>query len=333
MKLGNFVRLLSLAAPVVLLAACSDDPTNQGSGDAFAIVSNRASTIQGVGSAFTVTARVVDRAGTSLPVQVTATSSKVDVVAVDSFRYAPELQETRFYLRTLKVDASAPVVLTAASLTDTVEVKVLSGPFPGTVNTAAFSGGTVLQFTSTTNLFDANTAVAVTTTEPGFLIDVTPTRVRYLLPFGTPAGPIPYAITGAGPADFSLSGNSNVPAIPCTDAFEPNNTLGAANTTALTVGGSVYGGANLTTDVDDIFRFTVTEAGSYELRVDWSDGTDVDVYPLSAAGNLLSTAGGTAAKPEVATVTMAPGNYFAVVEMYDDAGGACTTYKLTLTKK
>ena len=127
MKIGKIARLLVLVAPLALtLAACSDDPTSEGVGDAFAIVTNKSATTLGVGETFTLVAQVVDRAGTPLPIQVQATSAKPASVVLnnDSTKFVPELQETRFQARTLKVDASAPLILTAGALTDTVFVKV-----------------------------------------------------------------------------------------------------------------------------------------------------------------------------------------------------------------
>jgi hypothetical protein len=333
MKLGNKVWLQSVALATLALVACSDDPTDEGSGDAFAIVSDVSTAVRPVGASFTVTAKVVDRLGTPLPIRVTAATTKPDVVALDSSTYVPELQESRFYLRSLKVEASTPLVLTAQTLSDTVDVRVLTGPFPGTLTTAAFSGGTVLTFTNPTPLFDANTAVTVTAAETGFVVDQTPTTLRFFLPFGQPTASIPYSITGAGPADFNLSGNFNLSApIACADRFEPNNTLSTATAGQLAPGSPVFGSLNFTTDPEDLYRVVITEAGQYRFTVDWSDAADVDMAPLTTAGGLLSAAGGTAAKPENATVTLQPGTYLGYVLMYDDAGGACTTYRLSVTK-
>jgi hypothetical protein len=340
MRLGKYMRLLSLVAPLAgISAACSDDPTDEGSGDAFAIVTNRSSTEQGAGSAFTLTATVVDRLGTPLPIQVVATSGVPTSVVVDSTRYVPELQETRFYLRSLAVNAAVPVVLTAEMLTDTVEVRVLSGPFPGTVATAAVGGLTVLVFTSTTDLFDANTAATITGGETGFVLDVTPTRLRYILPFGTGVGPIGYSITGAGPANFNLSGTFNLPtAIPCPDTANEgatgNDTFATATAGVLAVGTPAYGSGSFNTDPHDWFSFNVAEAGSYRVRLDWGDGTDADVYLTNAAGvNLAGFAGATGANhPENITMTLQPGTYLAHVELYDSAGGPCMTFKLEVTK-
>ena len=61
MRIGNYVRLLSVvAATAVAFTACSDDPTDEGAGDAFAIVTNKSITTLGAGQTFTVTAQVVD---------------------------------------------------------------------------------------------------------------------------------------------------------------------------------------------------------------------------------------------------------------------------------
>lgn len=334
MRFPKIVQLLTVAAPLALVACSGDDITNEGAGEPFAIVTSRSSVQQAVGNRVTITAQVIDRGGTPLDIPVTATALVATAATVDSTVYVKEIQETRFFIRSLAVNAGAAIELKAGPLTDTVNVRILSGPFPGTVNTAAFSGGQVLQFTSTTPLFDANTAVTVTTSEPGYLIDVTPTRVRYLLPFGTGAGAVPYSITGAGPADFSLTGSATVPAVACADSFEPNNTRATANTSGLVVGTSLYGSGQLTSDSDDYYRVTITEPGTYRFEIDWTDATDVDLIPRSPTGAVMSGAAATAAKPERANVNItAPGDYFVQVNMYDDAGGACTTYKLTVTKQ
>jgi hypothetical protein len=125
MKIGKFARLLVLVAPLALtLAACSDDPTSEGVGDAFAIVTNKSATTAAVGDKFTVVAQVIDRAGTPLPIQVTVTAGNAAAVTNDSTRFVPELQETRIYARAVKAVASAPLILTAGALSDTVKVTV-----------------------------------------------------------------------------------------------------------------------------------------------------------------------------------------------------------------
>jgi hypothetical protein len=182
-------------------------------------------------------------------------------------------------------------------------------------------------------LFDANTSATVSASEDGFVVDVTPTQLRFLLPFGEPAGAIPYAITGAGPSDFSLSGSFNLAqAIGCDDPYEPNNSVAEANTTALTIGTPLYGSGSLGGDPNDFYRFTVTEAGTHVIAIDWSDDADLDIYLRNSAGaNMAGFAGATVAKPERITMNLPAGDYYVQTDFYDSAGGPCTTFKITVT--
>jgi hypothetical protein len=124
MKMSNLVRLLMVAAPVMLIAACSDDPTSEGSGDAFAIVTNVSEGVRSLNTGFTLTGAVVDRQGTRLPTELSVTSVNTGSVAIDSTRFVLELQETRVYARAIGASAGAPIVFSAASLADTVTIIV-----------------------------------------------------------------------------------------------------------------------------------------------------------------------------------------------------------------
>jgi hypothetical protein len=125
MRLDRFLRLLPVAAPLILVAACSGDPANEGGGDPFAIETEFSNGARLVNSTFTITARVVDRARTPLPLRLEVTSGKTDVVAIDSVPFAPELQTSTVYARALKADvAGAPLIFSVAGLQDTVIVRV-----------------------------------------------------------------------------------------------------------------------------------------------------------------------------------------------------------------
>ena len=124
MRLGKFVQVLALTAPMAIAAvACSDDPTDEGSGDPFAIVTSFSEGTRSVGTAFTITGKVVDRLGTPLPIQLTVTSGAASV-AIDSTRFVTELQETRVYARAVAASAGTSVVFTGGALSDTVTVVV-----------------------------------------------------------------------------------------------------------------------------------------------------------------------------------------------------------------
>ena len=67
----------------------------------------------------------------------------------------------------------------------------------------------------------------------------------------------------------------------------------------------------------------VATAGTYDLRFDWTDHADVDVYLTdgnfvlsTCADDLLSCQMGTGDQPEVGTVTLDPGTFRVDVEKH-----------------
>jgi hypothetical protein len=79
------------------------------------------------------------------------------------------------------------------------------------------------------------------------------------------------------------------------------------------------------------YRFDVPDAGDYVVTLDWTAGSDLDLYlcfdPGCATGNFTAA---TAAKPESATYTIAgPVTYYLVVNDYaGDAAGTVTTLRV-----
>ena len=121
----RFAKLLWLAAPLIVLSGCSGDPTDDGSGDAFAIITQFNDGLRAVNEAFTITASVIDRGGTPLAIELQVNSGKPDVVVLDSTRFRAETQQTTVYAKALKVDAAgSPLVFSAAGVADTVIVRV-----------------------------------------------------------------------------------------------------------------------------------------------------------------------------------------------------------------
>ena len=126
MRLGKFARLLTLVAPIaVLLAGCSKDPTDEGSGDPFALVTDYVSTTRAAGTSFVLGVKVIDRHNSPLQEEVTVTTADAATVAVDSVRFRTELAETRAFLRAIKASAAAGVTLTVTGGGLTQEVKVI----------------------------------------------------------------------------------------------------------------------------------------------------------------------------------------------------------------
>lgn len=127
MNVRTFVRALSAATvavlPLFLALACSEDPTEAGTGEPAALLLSRETTFQSVGGSFNITVRVTDNKGTRLATPVSATSTDGSVVRVDSIVTVAELTETRVFLTSLVFDTiGTGVVFTAADLEETLTV-------------------------------------------------------------------------------------------------------------------------------------------------------------------------------------------------------------------
>jgi hypothetical protein len=98
----KLTRLAALAA--IALTACDSDPTNDGAGDPFAIVTNRSQTTVARDVQFTLTAYTIDRNNRRIPGALTATSAG-PAVSLDSVVYVQELSETRVFARGVAASA------------------------------------------------------------------------------------------------------------------------------------------------------------------------------------------------------------------------------------
>mgnify|MGYP000333164675 CR=1 FL=1 len=116
------LAVLGLAA--LPLAACEEDPTAAGTNEPAMIVLDRSVTNQLVNVPFVRIAYVIDQRFNRLPIAVSVTSEKPNVVRVDSARFLPELRETRAFLTALAPDTSTILTFSAAGLT--AQMKVVS---------------------------------------------------------------------------------------------------------------------------------------------------------------------------------------------------------------
>lgn len=93
-------RLLSLLALVATagLVACSDDPLDEGSGEPFAIVTDRTEIHVTRGVSTAITAFTIDRNNRRIPGALDG-SLAAGTVTLDSTKYVAELSETRFFVR------------------------------------------------------------------------------------------------------------------------------------------------------------------------------------------------------------------------------------------
>ena len=84
-------------------------------------------------------------------------------------------------------------------------------------------------------------------------------------------------------------------------------------------------------DVCRYYKLTVTQAGTYDITMDWNVGGDVDMYLCPAPGVIDGSCdfqAGTAAHPEHGSYVLAPGEYFVIA---DDFGGDAVATRLIIT--
>jgi hypothetical protein len=122
------LRLLSLLALVATLGAvaCSDDPTDDGRGEPFAIVTDRTQITVPRNTSTAITAYTIDRNNRRIPGALTGSLAGGGTVSLDSTIYVQELSETRFFVRgTAALPTGADLTITGPSnLTATTHVIV-----------------------------------------------------------------------------------------------------------------------------------------------------------------------------------------------------------------
>jgi len=128
MKASRFLRVASFAvllSTAGYLAGCEEDPTEANRGVPEVILVSRSFTNQYVGIPFELSAALIDRQYTRLPVEIAVTSSNPSVVRVDSTVYFAELRETRVYATPLSAADSTVIQYSAEGLTARTVVRTL----------------------------------------------------------------------------------------------------------------------------------------------------------------------------------------------------------------
>ena len=118
-------RLYSLLALVATagLVACSDDPTDEGRGDPFAIVTDRTQLIATEGVSTSITAYTIDRNNRRIPGALTGQLAG-GPVSLDSTVYVQELSETRFFMTGTDATDGVDLTITGHNLTKTAHIIV-----------------------------------------------------------------------------------------------------------------------------------------------------------------------------------------------------------------
>jgi hypothetical protein len=117
-------RLFSLLALVAALGAvaCSDDPTDAGAGEPFAIVTDRTLVTIPRNTSTAITAYTIDQNNRRIPGALTAQPAAG--IVLDSTNYVQELSETRFFVSGSAASPGADLTITGNGLTKTTTVIV-----------------------------------------------------------------------------------------------------------------------------------------------------------------------------------------------------------------
>ncbi|MGZ8392525.1 MAG: hypothetical protein ACXWWK_06765, partial [Gemmatimonadales bacterium] len=69
--------------------------------------------------------------------------------------------------------------------------------------------------------------------------------------------------------------------------------------------------------MDQAYRVVITQAGDYTFTVGWPNAADVDVFICAVADcSDADFFAATAGNPETGTLTLAPGTYYLVAELF-----------------
>jgi hypothetical protein len=308
-----------ICGSLLWLGACDgDDPAAEGSGEAVAIASDKSIVIAAPGDSFNIAAWVLDQTSSRIGTPVTVVPGTGLTLQSDTF--VAELAETRATVRLGAGTAGSSVELQGEGLRDTIFVIVAS---PATVN-----GSPAIVFRSPIPVFTED-LVAEIGGAAATVFTQTPTELAVLLPFT--ATELEYSFEGFGAdASVTVAGAVAVSGAPVNEPGEPNDTRATAKPGEFNT--DIFGSLS-SSDVDDYYVFTVTEAGDYDFNLDWNDDSDVDMIPRNATGGALSGAAATGAHPEHVALTLQPGTYYVQVNMYARDGDLdATTYTLRVNR-
>jgi hypothetical protein len=309
-----------ICASLVSLAACSDDPAAVGSGEAVSIASDKSIVIVQPGDSFNIATWVLDQTASRIGTPITLTPAGAGLT-LQSDTFIPELAETRATIRVPNAaNTGGLVTLAAEGLTDTVAVIVASQELFGTAP-ALVLRSPVPVFTDDLAAELGGGAATV--------LSQTPTELVLLVPFASPSQ-LEFLLEHFGPdANLDVEGAFVVSAAENEDT-EPNDTRATAAPAEFNT--DIYGSLS-DEDVDDYYVITVSEAGDFEIDLDWNDDSDVDFLVRNATGGFVNTSGATGAHPEHVALTLQPGTYYVQVNMYERDGELdATTYTLRITQ-
>jgi hypothetical protein len=323
-------------AATLVLASCSDDPTEAFRGTPARLVVEPSSIFMDHDDDAAVVVRVEDDQGDPLPapdMEVTAVGSGITVERNPNFLGttvgAPLESEQQFIVTSGPTLLPTSFTVAAAGFSVEVPVRVMPTDVTGT-----FSNPTPVQ----------NEPVTLTLEGFAFLPDATitfgPNEALILANDGASLTFLP-APGAVGPGQLEGVAIDFLPTTPLTLPTQASITVPAATAVPGTdspatapslpvpAAGGVTGffdAPDFVATIDHFYKLTVTEAGTYTVTVDWDIGTDIDLYfcedpPAADFSNCPATS--FTGHPEEVEIDLVPGTYFVVAEDFgEDAAGA-----------
>ena len=340
-----------LLAGLTGMLACSGDPTGDLVGKNLKIQPDPSSMSVAQGATKPVTLTVVDEQGNQQAIEnfsVTATSGAVAAVEDSTFQptTSGELPTTRRVNVTGQSPAATSIAVSANGVTDTIPVLVEPVSAPVTLSASAVPANVPITITLGTGYKFSGTGSATVNGVATIPQSVAPdsSAITVLPPPGT-VGPL--NLTGVI-ADFAPTVTFDLPTADsiAVDSLAPAAGTGSPSTApALIVPATgatssffdigTFTAADITGDGGlgkaQYYRLDVTEAGTYNFSVNWSNDADLDIQLCSdvscSAPDFLSTGSD---QPEADSRDLVPGTYYLAVILF--AGTVPQTISITLSR-
>jgi hypothetical protein len=334
-NMKRWLRGSVVLATAVGAWSCSGDPTDSFRGDTADITATPSSIfLNEGGESKSVIVQAIDGQGNPLAVDFD-TSYGAGITVVEDTNFLPTngagpIQGQKQYVITSSGPASTSFIVSSGDVADTIEVRVTPVAFPGTFSnvTPALNepvtittagdfrfgpGAGVVLGTDTVPISAASpdgTSLTFTPT-PGFAGP--PTVFGLTLPFFPGLAlelPVSSDLTVGTLA--SLAGTDDPSTAPTVPTPEPG------------FSSVLFDAADFAAATDHFYQFAAPADGDYDITLNWSAGSDIDMFVCPAPGAITASCIFTAAtgdQPESATFSLTTGTWYIVADDYaGDAG-------------
>jgi hypothetical protein len=334
-----------LAACVGVLSCTGGDPTSGSPGTPDKIVALPGIVFVNAGSTQLISFQLLDDNTGQIPTtwSVGATPAGFNVAIDSTFRpvYNPDgsltLPSEQTELRatiTGLIPSSGSFVISASGKSLTIPVTVIHAVLPATFNTTTpdigqelvltMPAGLSLQAGATYSATGAAAPIVVSQAADG-------SSATLLVAPGTSA---PIRVVGITPdyapgVTLSLSTSDTIIATNAS-TFIGTDDPNTAPLITLPAIGDTLAFYDIPAVVDQFYKIVLTDTTTITVNTDWADhDADIDQLWVNSAISVINCDACTGSAPEESTVTLAPGTYYFVADIYDGDPGAW--YKFTIT--